>query len=143
MGWPIKKPNMPLADEAARAQVTAILEHYQIDVDGIPVDTLKAATDASLEKLVGFVRQGLIEVKDPFAIVQHLKHPPGQERDITYANLKGEHLVAMDGHDPKAYYKKSFALMGALSGWGDEALRSLSDVDLSAALCLGMLFLSA
>lgn len=144
MQWTVKKPDFKIADEPARAQVALILEHYQIDVDGIPDRKQKAATEAALEKLVTFVRQGMIEVSaSPFLITQNLSNPPGEVTKLQYPELQGKHKVAMDACGPEEIYARIFALMGSLSGLGSAAFSKINGVDLSAVECLGMLFLSA
>ena len=146
MAWLTKKPDYKVSDEIARAQVTLILEHYQIDVEGIPDADQKRATSQALEKLVGFVRQGMIEVRsDPFKVTQNLLHPPagGNAKPIEYEELRGEHHIAMDAFKTDAIYKRIFALMVSLSGWGGDVFSKIEGIDLSATECLGLLFLSA
>ena len=144
MSWKTKKPEARISDEAARAQVQIILDHYQIDVEGIPDSKVKAATEGALEKLVTFARAGLFEVAaSPFKITQHLQQAPGDVKDIAYPELAGKHKVAMDAHDPNAMYQRIYAMMGSLCELGGDALKRLSGIDLSCMECLGMLFLSA
>jgi len=145
MAWNIKKPDYKLGDEAARAQVSMILDHYQIDIEGIPDRKQKAVNEAALEKLVTFIRQGMIEVQEsPFKIVQHLKTPPegNTNPNIEYAELRGENKVAMDAHSADEIYARIYDLMGSLSGLGAAAFDKISGADLSAVECLGLLFLS-
>ena len=144
MAWKLTRPESKVSEEVARAQVQAILDHYQIDVEGIPDGDIKRGTEGALEKLVSFARQGLFEVTpSPFKITQHLKAPPGEIKDIAYPELGGRHKVAMDAYEPKAMYKRIQGLMGAMCELGDDAMRKLNGVDMSVMECLGMLFLSA
>ncbi|MBE3064730.1 MAG: hypothetical protein IMZ69_06895 [Spirochaetes bacterium] len=144
MAWNLKKPDYKLADEPARAQVALILEHYQIDTADIPDKKQRGSTEAALEKLVGYVRQGMIEVcESPFKIIQHLKHPPGNVATIEYPELQGKHKVAMDARPTEEIYARIYELMGSLSGLGSTAFSAIQGVDLSAVECLGLLFLSA
>ena len=146
MGWKIKKPDYKVSDEVAREQVTHILEHYQIDIECIPDKKQKGATESAMEKLVAFVRQGMIEVSSsPFKITQHLRTPPegNTNPNIEYAELRGENKVAMDAHGTEEIYARIYDLMGSLSGIGAAAFGKISGADLSATECLGLLFLSA
>ena len=144
MAWKLTRPDSKVSEEVARAQVQVILDHYQIDVEGIPDGDIRRGTEGALEKLVSFARQGLFEVQaEPFKITQHLAHPPGEATTITYPELSGKHKVAMDAQDPKAMYKRIHALMAAMSELNEDLFRRLSGVDLSCMECLGMLFLSA
>lgn len=144
MAWKLTRPKEVIAEEPARAQVQAILDHYQIDVEGIPDGDVRRGTEGALEKLMSFARQGLFEVQaSPFQIIQHLAHPPGEASTITYPELSGKHKVAMDACEPKAMYKRIHALMAAMSELNEDLFRRLTGVDLSCMECLGMLFLSA
>ena len=57
--------------------------------------------------------------------------------------LQRKHKIVMDSYDAKAFYKRAYALMGSLSGLGDDAMRLLRGVDLQVVEALGIVFLAA
>ena len=139
------KDEYKLSEEAARAQVLELLEFYGIDVDAITEDERKRATESMLDALVRYFRLGFLEVvKAPtFKVVQHLQRAPGEVTTIEYTEIQGKHKIVMDSYDAKAFYKRAYALMGSLSGLGDDAMRLLRGVDLQVVEALGIVFLAA
>ena len=107
---------------------------------------MKAATETGFNRLQNYFRRGLIEIRrdaGKFVIVQHLEAAPGDIKEIVYQELRGELKAAMDGFKQTDSYKRQHALLGALSGLGDTAIRALRGVDLSVAETLALVFMSA
>ena len=139
MDWKLKnKPEAKISEESAQAQVFSLLEFYQIDVESLPADR-RPNLEFALDKLAGFVRQGLVEIQAP-KVIHHLKNPPGAVPAIEYGEVGGINTVAMDRRDPKDTYGRIYELLGSLSGLGADAIQALKGVDLIVAENVGVLF---
>jgi hypothetical protein len=141
MDWKLKnRPEAKISEESAQAQILSLLEFYQIDVETMGPDQ-KKAVDTSLAKVTAFVRQGMVDIQAP-KVIQHLRTPPGAVSAIEYGEVTGKNMVAMDGRSTDDIYGRIYALLGSVSGLGEDAFRALKGIDLSVAENLGMLFIS-
>lgn len=139
MDFRLKKPKATISEESAQAQILALLDHYQIDVETFESDQ-RGPLETSLRKLAGFVMQGLVEIQAP-KVIQHLRTPPGAVPTVEYGEVNGNNTVAMDGKGQKDSYARSFALLGSVSGLGEDAIRALKGIDLVVAETIGVVFL--
>ena len=133
-----------LSPEAATAQVRQLIEHYQIDIDAQPDRKAKAAIEGVCERLVRFYRMGLLEnVRDGnrLTVRQHLANPPGETKDLDWAQMGAKAKLATDGFDQDDRYARAYALIAHLTGLPPQAVHELRGVDLNAAEDLGLLFL--
>jgi hypothetical protein len=140
-----KTKKKKLSKEVAHDQVMVLLDYYGIDVNDLDGKQNKQAMVSTLNKVVGFVREGLVEIalKDgALTITQALVKPPGEVKTIEYGEVHGKHKTAMDGKGDDSNYTKIYALMGSLSGLGDTAIKALKGKDLSVVECLGTVFLA-
>ncbi|MBU1080905.1 MAG: hypothetical protein KKB59_10505 [Spirochaetes bacterium] len=135
-----------ISAESAEASVRELIDFYRVDVDDIEDDTQKAGLEMALNRLQKAYRRGELENKrstEGFHVIQKLVAPPGEVKEIEYAELYGALKLQMDGLDPKAPTARQHALLGALSGLGPTAIGALNAVDLSTAECLAYVFFMA
>ena len=140
-----KTKKKKLSEEAAHDQVMELLDYYGIDVDDLDGKQNKQAMVSTLNKVCGFIREGLVEIKvkdGALMVTQTLAKPPGDVKTIEYGEVHGKHKTAMDGKGDDSNYTKIYALMGSLSGMGDTAVKALSGKDLSVVECIGTIFLA-
>lgn len=141
MDWKLKnKPEAKISEESAQAQVLSLLEFYQIDLETMGPDQ-RRGIETSLSKLTGFVMQGLVVIAAP-KVMQNLRTPPGALAQIEYGEVTGKNMVAMDGRPVEDIYGRIYALLGSVSGLGEDAFRALKGIDLSVAENLGTVFIS-
>ena len=118
-----------------------MLDYYEVDLDDIEDKELKKSIKAGYRRLIKAIRLGRLEFNydDGIKVIQTTR---ANNQKIEYREIDGEAKTAMASKDEKDFYGKSYALMGALSEWGESAIKSLKGVDLSLAEVLGMIFLS-
>ena len=145
MDFGLKKSKKKLSEEVAHDQVMILLDYYGIDVEDYEDQKSKEATISTLNKIVGYVRDGLIEIsldKGSLVITQTLAKPSGDDSTITYSEVRGANKAAMDGKGEDHNYAKVYALVGSLTSLGETAIKKLTGKDLSVAECLGTIFLA-
>jgi len=130
-----------LGEKAAKEQLDKMLKYYRIKVDKIEDKILKNAIKGGIGRLIESIRYGELEFKfeDGIQTIQHLKNGKGE---IKYREIDGRAKTQMAGKEPNDHYGKSYALMGALSEWGEDAIQNLKGTDLSLTEVLGLVFLS-
>ena len=136
---PKAKPALKISQESAEAQVAALLEHYNIDVEQLAGKSRDSAI-SSFNKLADYYAQGLVEnhpTDKAFEVIQHRKN--GQS--ITYTELAGKHKREMDAKEGQDAYSLVYGLMGSLAGVGRDAIEKFEGIDLSVAECLSEVFL--
>lgn len=126
--------------ETAKIELQKMFDYYEIDVDDIEDKELKKAIRQGYDRLIKAVRLGRLEVKieDGIKVIQNLR----SGTVIEYKEIDGESKSAMDSYPPEAYNRRAQALMGALSGDGEAAMRKLKGPDLSLMEMLGLIFLA-
>ena len=129
-----------LSKDSAKNELQKMLDYYEIDIDEIEDKKLKDAIKSGYDRLIKAVRLGRLEVKtdNEIKVIQTLRN----DTKIEYREIDGKAKVQMAGKKEDDYYGKSYALMGSLSGLGENAISQLKGVDLSLAEVLGMIFLS-
>ena len=142
--YSLKKKKYDISAEVAMDQVMEFLETYDIDVDAIESKKGKSGVESSLNKLVNYVRSGLVEIdkKDgKITITQHLSITKGEVTTLVYASIQGKNKVEMDGCEDNDRYTMIYQLVGSLCGIGSEGIKKLEGKDLSVAEVLGAIFL--
>ena len=139
----IKPRAMPLAFEAAAAQVVELLQYYDFDVEAITDPKKKKTTLDQLNDVTVEFRKGTFELKKNAdgapEVVQHLV-ASGSLKEITYAEFSGKIRVASDGKDMKTeMFGAVYQMLGALTGLGP-GIVDLRGPDMKAAEALGNLF---
>jgi Glu-tRNA(Gln) amidotransferase subunit E-like FAD-binding protein len=135
------KEKYTLAKELAENELQKMLDYYEIDIDEIEDKELKKAIKAGYDRLIKAVRLERLQVvtEDGIKIIQTLK---SNGSTMEYREIDGKSKMAMAGKDEKDYYGKSYALMGSLSGYGENVISNMKGVDLSLVETLGMIFLA-
>lgn len=143
----MEKSKEKLSQDAALAQMQIFLDYYDIAPDELENQAQREAVESAVNRIVRGIRKGQVEISDgkdgDISVIQHLKYPPGEVKEIQYSVLKGIHKSQMDNKKMDQNYGKIHTLIGALSGLGESAIRNLKAVDLSIAESLGALFLQA
>lgn len=140
----LKKKKYDISAEVAMDQVMGFLETYDIDIEAIEDSKSKSGIESTLNKMVSYVRSGLIEIveKDKkLSIIQHLSNATGEIQTLEYKEIGGKNKVQMDGHDENERYTMMYALAGSISGIGYDGILKLQGRDLSVAEVLGAIFL--
>lgn len=132
------QPEYKLSEESASAILDKLIEYYEIDLDDLP-SASKDSIDATMKKLVKFIRKGRLEIntEDGIQCIQTLRD--GKTK-ITYKELCGKAKIAMGSKKETDHHGRLFALLGALSD-GETTIAQLKGPDLSLVECLGGLFL--
>ena len=138
---PVEKLKYILTKENAKNELQKMLDYYEIEIDELEDDDLKKAIQQGYDRLVKAVRLGRLEVKieNGIKIIQKLRDGT---KTIEYREIDGKAKTEMAGKKVDDNYGKAYALMGALSGLGEGAIKNLKGVDLSLAEVLGLIFLS-
>jgi hypothetical protein len=132
-----KEPEYKLSEEAGRAAVLEFVSFYDVEFGDKPDKNF----DGLMDDLVKYYRMGLLENRKDdnlgFCVVQHLKS--GQ--DLTYREMKGSDRLVADRFDVKTEAnEKVNAILGKLSGLGDDAIMKLMRDDRRAALLVATIF---
>ena len=88
--------------------------------------------------------KGRFEVTEKNTVIQNLKFPLGQNKDIKsleYRAMKGKDKQEMDEYGAEEHNKKAQALMGVICEKGLSTIEELEGPDLSFMENLGILFL--
>jgi len=127
-----------LSADAALEQVKRFCFEYDIDVDSIDDRKQKRNMENILGILLEYVQRGLVEFLDDGNIRQHIGS--GVE-PITYKRITGAQKLAMDGYEETQRYAMMYAVLGAASGLGEDAIKKLSGTNLKVAEALALAFL--
>ncbi len=136
-----KRKNYVLSEEAALEIVLNACEAFDIDIDATEDKKQKKNLENLLNALLDFVKRGFIEIDEDFKITQNLQNAPGGVVTIDYKKITGKQKLAMDGKDDTDQYSKMYAVLGASSGLGEDAIQKLSGIDLKVAESLTIFFL--
>lgn len=137
----VEKSKYILTKENAKNELQKMLDYYEIEIDELEDDDLKKAIQQGYDRLVKAVRLSRLEIKieDGIKIIQKLRDGT---KVIEYREIDGKAKTEMAGKKVDDNYGKAYALMGALSGLGESAIKNLKGVDLSLCEVLGLIFLS-
>jgi hypothetical protein len=151
MGKWSRKPDdaeYKLSAENAELAVREFVEFYNIspdDEDPVHEDEAKArrGIERTLNKLQEYYRLGKIENRRDetlgFCVVQHTS----KGSEITYRELKVKDKTALDGYKDTQVYARVNALMGRLSGIGEDGITKISPPDYQVTEALAICFLLA
>ena len=139
----MKKAENVLTEEVARDHLKLFTDFYDIDISNMKDKTQKNAIDETMDKIVGFIRRGLLEIKfddGKLSVVQKLNN---SDKTMPYAILSGKHKIVMDDNSNENNYTRMYQLVGSLTNLGSKAISSLTGPDLKLAEHLAVLFLVA
>ena len=130
-----------MTKENAKNELNKMLDYYEFEISEIEDERAKLAIEQGYNRLIKAVRLGRLEIKivDGIKIVQKLKDG---NKEIEYREIDGIAKMEMAGKKEDDLYGKAYALMGSLSGLGENYIKKLKGVDLSLTEVLGLIFLS-
>ena len=115
-----------LAEENALIPLLQLLQAYDFDIEGEINKETKQIKETIAESLLEYFRLGYLSLDDDgITIIQKLKNPPANVKEIKYTEFKGEHKMAMDKFKADQMQSKAFALVGAVSGLGIDGIKKL------------------
>lgn len=132
-----KMKETKISYEAALDQVRKFCFDFDIDVDATDDKEQRAHMENVLNALTEYVSRGLVEFGEGYVITQHIKSGD----TITYQVVDGNKKTVMDGYGKDENYAKLYAVLGAASGLGADAIKKLSGTDLKVAEGLALAFL--
>jgi len=130
-----------ISEESARAQLRVFEEFYEIELGA-----MQEESGMIMSLVVKSIQRGRIEIRErdgKVFVVQHLKTPPGDIREIEYGVIGTKNKMAMDSHPTTAGNKRVCALLGSLSGLGPTAMEKLVGPDSKTMELIGWLFANA
>lgn len=135
-----EKTEYKIDKPTAKNTLKKMLDYYEIDIDEIEDKELKRAIQSGYDRAIKAARLGRlsVELEDGIKVIQTTRS--GEK--IEYKEIDGHAKTQMSGKAADDVYGKSYALLGSLSGLGENAIKSLKGVDLSLAEVLGLIFLS-
>jgi hypothetical protein len=131
--------DMTLSEDVASEQVNEFLDHYDIDLDMIGEDT-KEIVRRVINRVKKAVMTGRVEFSSDGTVIQRLKNPSGKIDSITYSELSGRAKLEAEKIAGSKETARVYALLGALSGLGMNAIASLKGPDLVLAEYIGVVF---
>jgi hypothetical protein len=140
-----KKSKNRISEDVAADQVDMLLDYYDLTEDDIAEAEKNSGMSDILRKLKSFVRKGRLSIElvaDEPKVTMHLKKPQGDIESFPIAIVGGRSKVAMKDKAATDYYGRIYAMMGVLTGFGEDAMREMKGPDLSCLETLGMVFLS-
>ncbi len=138
---PEKDPKYKLSRESAKEILNKMMEYYEIEIDEIEDEKLKAAIQGSYDRAINSIRRGRLQVKIENGEIK-VTQTTRKGGVFEYREIDGESKTVMDAYPGDAIYKRAYALLGSLSGNGETAFKKMKGVDLSLAEVLGLLFLA-
>jgi len=128
-----------ISEESAQKAVREVLDFYEIDTTRDDKEQEKVL-DGYLDSFMKAYRRGNFENKQDedhgFCVVQHLKN--GDK--LTYRELRGKDRIVMEGFDNTRPYSRAYAILGKLSGHGEDVIKKLKGKDWKDAEALAMVF---
>jgi hypothetical protein len=133
-----KSDKYKISDKVATEQLIKLLSYYDIDIDNIEDKKLQQLMESVFNKTVQFIRMGKLEIKieNGVQIIQNTKNDK-----IIYTGIRAENKISMDAYEEKETHKRIYAVLGSLSGLGENAILKLEEQDMSCAECVGFIFL--
>jgi hypothetical protein len=128
-----------LSEDVASEQIENFLDYYEIDLE-LDVEVGKDMIDRILQKLKKSVQAGRVEFNSDGTVVQYLKKPSGKFDTIKYNEMTGKAKLEAEKIAGSKNMARVYALLGALSGLGINAVSSLKGPDLTLAECIGVVF---
>ena len=130
-----------LSKKNAKELLQKLFDYYEIKIEDIEDKRVRSSIQNGFDRLLKGTMNGRLKIKfdNGIEVVQILKT---NGTEIKYREIDGVAKTEMAGKEPDDHYGKAYALMGALSGLGENAIMQLKGVDLSMVETLGMIFLS-
>jgi len=135
-----------LSEESAEKAVRELLDFYEVDTARNDPDQ-ERALDENFDVLMKAYRRGDLEnSRDDdkgFCVIQHLKNAHQGNDKITYREMGGKDRIVMEGFDQSKFISRTYAILGKLSGYGEDAIMKLKARDWQVAKTLSFVFIMA
>ena len=142
---------LAISEESAIGQMDVFFDYYEIDPANVGGgQNSQEIFESTIDRLVDAIRKGRVEIKendDGLIVVQTLKKAKKVKEGeatvsvIEYKEISGAAKDAMKHKKETDHYGRIHAMLGYLSGAGENAIKSLRGVDMSISECIGVLFL--
>jgi hypothetical protein len=137
----VNEADYAISEENAEKAVRELLDFYEVDTTRDTPEQDKVI-DRNLDDLAKAYRLGELENKKDdtlgFCVVQHRRDGSA----ITYRELGGKDRICMEGLGDNNF-SRIYAILGKLSGYGDDAIAKLKDRDWQVASTLALVFTMA
>ena len=141
-----------ISEESARAQLDVFFDYYEIDAENVGGgENAQDAFDSTVDRLVDAIKKGRVEIEEAeggLVVRQTCKNraktgtqDASSAAVIEYKEISGAAKDAMKHKKESDNYGKIHAMLGYLSGLGENAIKGLRGVDMSISECIGVLFL--
>lgn len=143
-----KVVTLAISEESARKQLDVFFDYYEIDPDNIGGgENTQEIFESTVDRIVDAIRKGRVEIvenENGLIVRQILKHilsGDSKSKNIDYKEISGAAKDAMKHKKETDHYGRIHAMLGYLSGIGENSIKSLRGVDMSISECIGVLFL--
>ena len=146
-----KVVTLAISEESAREQLGIFFDYYEIDSTNVGGgENSQEIFESTVDRLTDAIRKGHVEIKendDGLIVVQTLKKAKKVKEGeaavsvLEYKEISGAAKDAMKHKKETDHYGRIHAMLGYLSGAGENAIKSLRGVDMSISECIGVLFL--
>lgn len=125
--------------EVADDQLELLCDFYGVDLD----DNESGTKQIAQQRLLQGIRQGRLTItdKDGLTVIQTLKNPPSEIKEINYRIITGGDRARMEKLAGDIIYERMYVLCGFASGLGDKALKRLYGPDIAVVEGLAVVFL--
>ena len=138
-----KGKEFKLALEPATAVLEMLLDYYEIDKNDIEIEQGPEAMQTLFNGLIKAIRRGRLEISvesGDIKVVQHLRFPPGDVKEIVYGVVGQTARMAMDKIKSTAEQERMCAFMGSLADLPGGSLSKLKGVDMGTMNRLATVF---
>ncbi|MFP3041205.1 hypothetical protein LQZ19_05220 [Treponema primitia] len=136
----VEEKEYKISEENAEAAVREFLDYFET---GLPSDTTEEteqSADMFFSRLVDAYRRGQLENKMDenlgFCVIQNIK---GRE-SVTYREFKTKDRSILEKYSDTQAESRAIALMGKLSGYGEDFIKSFSAPDFRVCMALAALY---
>lgn len=127
-----------LSEESAQDQLDIFHEYYDFYPEDVSEERMSKMLKEVENKILLAIRQGKLEisiVEGTIKVIQNLKSSDGET--VEYAELKGRHKVGMGKKSENDNHGRLYALLGSITGLGEQAVLKLRGADLGLAESIG------
>ena len=128
--------------EVAEDQIVGWLDFYQIYPEEIPVENERVLAEATIDKLVIFIRQGMVEFRDDGTCMQILQSGTKVDYKRLEGSAKTQNRERKNEAQDSLMTRRQYSIMGSLSGLGTNAIAKFHPLDMSIAECISFLLSS-
>lgn len=134
---------MVCSKEVATDNLDELLEYYDIHKEDLAIEEGPAAMQTLLNGLVRSIMNGRLKVvikEGDLEIIQSLKFPPGEIKELTYGVVTQSARLEMDKINGSKEQERMVAFMASLSGSTSKVISKLKGVDMGTMNRLATVF---